>query len=139
VQQLWQKVRPGGSLVLVVMSRCCWWETLYFLLKGNPKAAFRRKSREAVHARLSDSATIPTWYFNPVDLNQIIPEQARKTVVFPVGFWLPPSYLDPLFKRMPRLLRLLTFFEQQVTSQWMASASDHFCWVATKYSDNTKP
>ncbi len=33
---------PGAVLALVVMSRFSWWETLYFLLKGKPRTAFRR-------------------------------------------------------------------------------------------------
>ncbi len=35
-------LKPGGYFVAVVMGRFCWWETLYFLLKGKWASAFRR-------------------------------------------------------------------------------------------------
>ena len=60
---------PNGRLVLVLMSRFCWWETLYFLAKRNWKQAWRRRSKTAVDAPLAEGVTCPNmvlWTTNIV-------------------------------------------------------------------------
>ncbi len=48
-----QLLMPSGCIfVAVVMGRFCWWETLYFLLKGKPREAFRRLGKGPDNARL---------------------------------------------------------------------------------------
>ncbi len=116
---------PGGQFVAVVMSRFCWQETLYFLLKGKPREAFRRLSRKPVNARLDEKTTVPTWYFSPGEFRRYFPDFQVKRVL-PVGFWLPPSYLNPFFEKRPRLLRFLNFLEKNFTPAWLAPSSDHF-------------
>lgn len=116
---LTEKIRPGGRIVAVVMGRFCWWETLYFLLKGRWREAFRRRSKGPVAARLDDQTTVDTWYFSPADF----PESAA---VQAVGFWLPPSYLNPFFEKRPRLLRGLFWLERQCRGRFWALGADHF-------------
>ena len=118
-------VAPGGVFVAVVMSRFCWQETLYFLLKGKPREAFRRRSRKPVEARLDEKTTVPTWYYSPKEIRRCFPDfQVKK--VRSVGFWLPPSYLNPFFEKRPRLLGFLNFLEMNFAPAWFAPASDHF-------------
>ncbi|GAB4489878.1 MAG: class I SAM-dependent methyltransferase [Saprospiraceae bacterium] len=123
-------IAPGGQFVAVVMSRFCWQETLYFLLKGKPREAFRRLSRKPVNARLDEPTTVPTWYFSPNEFQSLFQtkDQKPKTKgrVWPVGFWLPPSYLNPFFEKYPRLLGFLNFLEKNFAPTWLASAADHF-------------
>jgi ubiquinone/menaquinone biosynthesis C-methylase UbiE len=120
-----KRLKPTGRLVLVVMGRFCWWESLYFLLKGNRKAAFRRRSKCAVPARLDDQTTVDTWYYSPQELAKLMPEfQSLRTEA--VGFWLPPSYLDPFFSRFPRVLQLLNWLERRSRGAVFAGGADHF-------------
>ena len=117
----------GGIFVAVVMGRFCWWETLYFLLKGKPREAFRRLGKEPVNAPLDDKTSVPTWYYSPAEFRRLMAhEQVRAISVHPAGFWLPPSYLDPFFEKRPRLLRFLNFLEKNLTAPWMSSMADHF-------------
>ncbi|MBV6443441.1 MAG: class I SAM-dependent methyltransferase [Haliscomenobacteraceae bacterium CHB4] len=127
-------VAPGGLFVAVAMSRFCWWETLYFLLKIKPREAFRRWSRKPVQARLDEKTTVPTWYYSPVEIRRHFPDFQVKRVL-PVGFWLPPSYLNPFFEKRPRLLGLLNFLEKNGAPAWLAPASDHFliCFEKARY------
>lgn len=116
---------PNGQLVLVVMGRFCWWETLYFLIKGNFRAAFRRFSENAIPARLDASTTVDTWYYSPQELAELMP--AFQTIhTEAVGFWLPPSYLDPFFSRFPRVLLLLNWLEGHSRKAVFAGGADHF-------------
>lgn len=129
-------LRPGGQFVAVVMGRFCWWETAYFLAKGQWRTAFRRRSKTPVAARLDANTTVETWYYSPgaiLWLWDAIPEfmlgNPQKYVfeaLQPVGFWLPPSYLDPLFRRFPLVLRLLIFLEKRCRGRAWASAADHY-------------
>lgn len=115
----------GGMLALVIMSRFSWWETLYFLAKGKVREAFRRFRRNAVPARLDADTTIPTWYYGPQELASLLTGFEVKTC-YPVGFWLPPSYLEPLFRRFPKWLHALNWLEKKGAAAWLAPASDHF-------------
>jgi len=130
-------IAPGGQFVAVVMSRFCWQETLYFLLKGKPREAFRRWSRKPVDARLDGKMTVPTWYYSPNEIRRYFLDFQVKRVL-PVGFWLPPSYLNPFFEKHPRLLQLLNFLEKKFAPTWLAPAADHFFICLKKSSDNSK-
>ncbi len=128
-------IAPGGQFVAVVMSRFCWQETLYFLLKLNPREAFRRLNRKPVSARLDEKTTVPTWYFSPNEIQRCFSDFQVKRVS-PVGFWLPPSYLNPFFEKRPRLLSFLNFLEKNFAPAWLASAADHFLICLEKSSDD---
>ena len=121
-----QKLKPGGKFIAVVMSRFCWWEILYFLLKLKPKAAFRRFRREPVKARLDEYTTIDTWYYSPAEFQKNLQFKGLGTKAIPVGFWLPPSYLNPFFEKRPRLLAFLNFLEKHAAPSWLAFAGDHY-------------
>lgn len=123
-------IAPGGHFVAVVMSRFCWQETLYFLLKGKLREAFRRQNWKPVNARLDGKTTVPTWYYSPREFQNLFQtkDQRLKTKcrIHPVGFWLPPSYLNPFFEKHPRLLGFLNFLEKNFAPAWLAPAADHF-------------
>lgn len=122
---LFNKLRPGGRVIVVVMSRFCWWETMYFLFKGKIREAFRRRSRNPVIARLNTNATLPVWYYSPVEFCTYFPDFEMQKAD-PAGFWLPPSYLNPFFEKHPRFLSLLNFLEKNCNPACFAPAADHF-------------
>lgn len=124
-------LRPGGRFVAVVMGRFCGWESLYFLLKGQPRAAFRRWSVQPVEAPLDADTRLPVWYYGPYVFEKFFPALARRTVQ-PVGCWLPPSYLDPWFSRRPQGLEGLNFLEKKCRGRLWAAAADHFLLVLEK-------
>lgn len=127
-----QLLVPGGRFAAVVMSRFCWWEALYFLLKMKPREAFRRIGKKPVNARLDEKTVVPTWYYAPEEFRRLFAPRLRNpggfvnVGVHPVGFWLPPSYLNPFFEKHSRFLRLLAFLEKQGAPAWTAPAADHF-------------
>jgi SAM-dependent methyltransferase len=116
---------PGGYFVAVVMGRFCWQESLYFLLKGQMRNAFRRLRREPVAARLDEQTTVDTWYYSPRTFRRFFPDLEMGTLQ-PVGFWLPPSYLDPRFRRRPQLLQVLNRLERLCRGRFWAWGADHF-------------
>lgn len=120
---LHSKLKPGGQCVAVIMGKFCLWETLYFLLKLKPREAFRRLRPGPVHARLDKNTTVKTWYHST---RQAGISRRMQTRVYPIGFWLPPSYLDPFFAKRPRLLQMLHYLEKHFCPGWLAGASDHY-------------
>jgi SAM-dependent methyltransferase len=137
---LHSKILEDGYFVAVVMGRFCWWETKYFLLKGNLKAAFRRFSKEPVQARLDATTFVATWYYSPASflkaLNQQLPKNQGFTLIKTeaIGCWLPPSYLDVFFKKIPFLLTFLNKIEKLCRGSFWAEGADHFliCLKKTK-------
>ena len=117
----------GGHWVAVVMGRRCIWETLYFLAKFKPRTAFRRLAKGPVAARLADGHTQDTWYYSPREFAQLLGQQWKPVLLMPVGFFLPPSYLEPFFAKRPRLLARLNRWEQAISKRaWPAAFSDHY-------------
>lgn len=119
----------NGRFVAVVMGRFCFWETLYFLMKGRWKTAFRRRRRSPVAARLDDSTSIPTFYFSPGEFARFFPSFDVE-MVRPVGVFLPPSYLDPFFLKRKSWLARLDFLEKKFGNHsFLAGLADHFLIV----------
>jgi ubiquinone/menaquinone biosynthesis C-methylase UbiE len=114
-------IKPGGCFIAVVMGRFCWWEMLYFMLKGRPKSAFRRLSARPVMASLASDSVIQTWYHAPGLLTK-----PRPGSLYPIGFFLPPSYLDPFFRKRPRFLQFLNRLDVHFQPSVLAHASDHY-------------
>ncbi|MBK8921404.1 MAG: class I SAM-dependent methyltransferase [Saprospirales bacterium] len=118
-------LRPGGMFVAVVMGRFCWWETLYFALKGQWRAATRRWGGGPVLAALNAGTGIPVWYYTPAAFRAFFSGLSVRTVQ-PVGFGVPPSYLDAWLSRRPRWLPVLDFIEKKCRGRLWAAAADHF-------------
>ncbi|WP_052597340.1 bifunctional 2-polyprenyl-6-hydroxyphenol methylase/3-demethylubiquinol 3-O-methyltransferase UbiG [Aureispira sp. CCB-QB1] len=121
-------LKPNGRFIGVVMSRFCWWETLYFTFKGQFKKAWRRKAKEAIAAPLTLATTVDTWYYSPKEFGHLLQMEFHCQQAYPIGFMLPPSYLDNWFKNKPSLLRGLNQLEKwtpKVCARW----SDHYMIV----------
>lgn len=125
-------VKPGGLFVSVVMPRGCLWERLYFLAKFQWGKAFRRRSKGPVIAPLQDGSFQPTWYYRPKEFAAAFSGDFDLEKQLPVGIALPPSYLDPLVAKRPRLLARLVRWEKRLAKPWMANAGDHCLMVLKK-------
>ena len=130
VPTLLELLQPNGIFIAVVMARFCWWETLYFSLKGNFKAARRRQEKGPILAPLDDRSFVETWYYSPQIFNQYFNPSFQFLAKAPIGFWLPPSYLDPFFRNKKIILNALNFLEKYMSgpSNW----ADHFLMVYRK-------
>ena len=127
----------NGRFLAVVMGRFCIWESLYFLMKGRWKTAFRRRRRSPVAARLDDSTSVPTFYFSPDKFARFFPSFDVE-MVRPVGVFLPPSYLDPFFFQRKSWLPRLDFLEKKLGHHpFLAGLADHFLIVLKKQIHTT--
>lgn len=115
----------GTHVVLVVMPRTCLWESLYFLLRGQPRSAFRRMNTGPVSAALGKES-VSTWYHSPRSISRAFKQRFRRRKTLPIGFAVPPSFLEPWANRNPRILRTLASFDRGLgTFGPLAPISDH--------------
>jgi len=117
---------PMGRLIMVIMPKYCIWETKYFLLKFNFKKAFRRYSENGTIAKLSGEK-LRTFYYTPGQIKEIFKKYFDVIAVHPVGFFIPPSYMEKFFKSKRKTFNLLKILESSVTNQsFLAGFSDHY-------------
>lgn len=118
-----QLVRPGGKMVLVPMGPVCPWETGWHLLHGEVGTATRRWQKTAV-AKIGPDV-IPIWYPSAHQLKKAFAPWFHHQQTLTLGLWLPPSYLDHLVNRWPRLFAYLNQLEQ-TTAPLTKGWGDHY-------------
>ncbi len=125
-------LRPGGLFVAVVMPRFCLWETLYFISRGKVGTAFRRWRRRPVSVPLDAQTSIDTWYYSPAQM-KVFFSGWKPVAILPIGFFLPPSYLELFFKRRIALLNRLAGAERYAARcSILAGGADHMIVVFEK-------
>jgi cyclopropane fatty-acyl-phospholipid synthase-like methyltransferase len=131
-KQLSALLTPNAKLFLVIMPRFCVWESLYFLYKRKWTQIFRRLSRKAIPAKL-ENVFVDTYYYSPKQIEKLLSPSFKVQAYQAVGFFVPPSYLEKFFKKMPTLLAFLNKIEKKAEKiRFFAFASDHFVMVLTK-------
>lgn len=119
------KLKSGGHLVLVIMTNKCLWESLYFLGKLKWRDAFRRGNKGGVWANV-DGQQVKTFYYAPRQVIELA-KGFEVTQVSPIGFFVPPSYLNSMFLNRPKLVRRLMIADKNSQgSNSKAAFSDHF-------------
>lgn len=118
-------LRPNGSIILVLMSELCLWESFYFILKFRFDQVFRRK-KPYVMADVK-GVKVKTWYYSPKKLRRLFAPEFRSVKLKPIGFFGPPSYLEPLMKRNFWFFKTLCFLERQLGRfAWQGPLADHY-------------
>ena len=125
-------LKSDGYLALVIMPKNCLWDQFYFLLKGKRKKAFRRNSNTKVAVNV-EGETVDTWYYNPSDIKPFAGEGYNLETIKPIGFMVPPSYLNRSFKSKERLLRVFDWLDRRLFDHsWLARYADHYLIVFRK-------
>ena len=126
-----QHLSAKGHLVLVIMPKSTLWEQFYFLLKLDFKNAFRRKKEYAI-ANV-DGEKVTTYYYNPKDIVNLANTNFVVKQINPIGFFVPPSYLEPFFKNKPKMISDLSELEQKIKNRsWLSKYADHYLIVLEK-------
>lgn len=118
-------LRDNGKFIAVIMPNRCIWESFYFTLKGDLKNAFRRNKEFAI-ANVSGES-VKTYYYSPSGFSALLGDYFRKEILKPIGFFIPPSYLESFFIKHPRMLNILNWLDRWfAVFPWQASFSDHY-------------
>lgn len=125
-------LNQNGKMFLVMMGSNCRWEQIYFLLKRNFKKAFRRKIRSGVETKIGESV-FKTYYYSPAEMKKISSHQFDVEQIKPIGFFVPPSYLEPFFKNKKWLLTIFSRLDNWLGSySTLSNQADHFVIVLQK-------
>ena len=103
-------IRTDGPLLICVWSRLCVAEVIWFLAHGQTKKAVRRFSGKAT-ARLGEM-TISVTYPSVREIRQCFCPWFRLTSRKAVGLFVPPSYLERLISKHPKMLARLESFDR---------------------------
>ena len=121
----------GEQLALVIMPRICMMESIYFFFKLKWRKIFQRYAANGVDVSV-DGSVVKTYYHSPKQLKRILPHYTIKCIK-PVALCLPPSYMEPFFKRHPRFLSFLNKLEGRLGKIGsLAGWSDHYILIAEK-------
>lgn len=107
------RVRPGGWLLFVLMGRWCAWEIAWHVAHTQPQLAFRRLRRAGASAHVGPSS-LTVYYPATAELRRAFAPYFVLQRAWPLGLWLPPSYLEPLTRRRGFPWRLLVALERRV-------------------------
>lgn len=120
-----ERLRPGATLVTVVMGPLCAWEVAWYLLHADVGRALRRW-RSGGLARVG-TGQVKVWYPSPGRLQTEMAPRFNLRRLVGLGTLLPPSYLSHLVDRWPRLFGRLAGADQRVPfGAWLA---DHYVAV----------
>ena len=115
-----------GKLVLVIMPKNTLWEQLYFTLKGQVKKGFRRNTHKSLAVNVA-GLNVKTWYYNPKNIKELSSSNFKIVKTKPIGFFIPPSYLEPFFRSRPKFLAILDTLEKWIGSfGFLSRFSDHY-------------
>ncbi|MFZ4671569.1 MAG: class I SAM-dependent methyltransferase [Flavobacterium sp.] len=121
----------NGKLALVIMPKNTLWEQLFFVMKLDFKNAFRRRKKNAI-ANV-DGKKVTTYYYNPEDILTLSSHDFKILETKPIGFFVPPSYLESFFHNKPKLISFLNTLEKKITHQsWLSKYADHYLIILEK-------
>jgi ubiquinone/menaquinone biosynthesis C-methylase UbiE len=105
-------VTPRAPVLICLSTRFCLAETLWFLSQGKFREAFRRTSGIA-HATVR-GYKVKVHYPTLRAVKQAFSPWFRLRSCTGIGVAVPPSYLEPLMRKYPRLLGLLTSIDKHI-------------------------
>ncbi len=127
-QQLATIVKAGGHMVLVLSSRFCLWESMWYLAQAQPARAIRRWKGH-VTASLG-GATVEVHYLTMRDINRMFRPFFTLRSQKGIGVTVPPSYGERLARKHPRTLDKLQTVDRAIAG-WPVcrSIGDHMLLV----------
>jgi SAM-dependent methyltransferase len=127
-------LRPGGAMILGLIGRTCFWETVYFTARGDrSKAARRRQSNVSVPVAGVD---VPTFYHRRRDLHACLGEGFTLDGAIGIGVMVPPPYLEPHWQQVPLAIRRAAAGIDRLAASWplLNHLGDHTLtrWVKSR-------
>ena len=106
-------VTPHAPVLICLSTRFCLVETLWFLLHGSFRKAFRRTPGVA-NAKVS-GYMVKVHYPTLRQVKESFSPWFRLRSCTGIGVTVPPSYLEPTMRKYPRLLGLLSSIDKHIS------------------------
>ncbi len=118
--------QSNAKLIFVIMSSNCWWENFYFNQKNEYKKANRRQNKNGVDT-IIDDVSFKTYYYSPKEIETIFSNHYKVIETKPIGFFVPPSYLEPYFKNRKFIFKCLVLLDKIVNRfSFLSNSADHY-------------
>jgi hypothetical protein len=115
-------VSMGASVIL--STRFCLSETLWFLLHGKFRKAFRRSF--GIATLKVGNCTTKIRYPGLREVRKLFSPSFIMRSCTGIGIAVPPSYLEPVFRKYPRVLRLLRRIDNGISHlPFLRTIGDH--------------
>ena len=117
-------VTMGAPLILCISTRFCLSETLWFLLHGKYRDAFRRPSRIATVTL--GGRDVKIHYPTLREVRKSFSPFFRMRSCMGIGIAIPPLYLEPVLHKYPRVLSLLRHIDRRISRlPFVRTIGDH--------------
>ena len=111
-------VAPRGRVILCLISPACLLELGWFLLKGQPRRAFRRFATPPVAVNV-EGIDVPTYYHRVRDVRTALEPAFALRRVRGLAVLVPPSYLETRWTALPApARRALAGVDRALASRW---------------------
>lgn len=119
-------LKKNGRIILVVMSRKCLWERVYFKAKGKKQEAIRRRSDKSISAAIG-SGSQEVWYYSPREIVELFCGEFIAGKIRPIGLFIPPSYLEKAIEGKGIVKRTLSVLEKLFENvSILSDYADHY-------------
>ncbi len=116
-------LNQNGLLIMVLLGKKSWLERLYFLLKGDLKKSKRRLHPDL--AKLNEDSFQMTYCYTVEELKEIF-TNFNFIRTKPIGIIIPPSYLEPILKKLSFLSLPILLLEKLFGSlSFLSDYADH--------------
>ena len=129
-KDLYSLTNKNGRLFLVVMGTCCIREILHYCMRGKFKTAFRRFNK-SVNFNVK-GFSIRVFYYSPRTLSTLFNSSFQLQKKYPVGIFLPPTYLEEKYLKLPKKLTRLEKLENSLGHPIFSGLADHYCAIFNK-------
>jgi hypothetical protein len=117
-------VTMGAPLILCISTRFCLSETLWFLLHGKYRDAFRRSAGVAT-VKVGDR-DVKIHYPTLGEVRKSFSPFFRMRSCMGIGIAIPPLYLEPVLHKYPRVLSLLRHIDRRISRlPFVRTIGDH--------------
>ncbi len=130
-EQLSAVLKPGGSIVWVIMPPVCPWE-LAQMLRGHTKTARRRFNERGTLAHVG-GAYIRTWYHTPGKVATALGSEFRVEGLRSFCLFAPPSFFGGFVGRHAKLTRALMRLDDLLGGVWPFNRCGDFYALVARY------
>jgi SAM-dependent methyltransferase len=114
----------GAPVLICLSTRFCLSEIAWFVLHGNFRKAFRRTSGFAI-VKVGEYV-VKVHYPTLRAIKRTFAPYFRMRSCTGIGITVPPSYLEPIVRKHPRLLKLLRAVDRVISRlPWFRTVGDH--------------
>jgi SAM-dependent methyltransferase len=124
-------IKPGGKFIGTFLGDIAIWDMLAFLVRGNIRQAFRRRSRNGCAANIG-GAMVQTFYYSPDAIAKYFSPYFRTVEILGLNILTPPPTSQRAYRNLGRGMRLLERIDDSLMRRSPFNRiGDHFVIVLT--------